>query len=150
MTHDASVPNNAPERSGRAGAIPVILALLAASCGAPEKAGTPPKSSTDWFSEQAETTGLDFVHVNGMSGERFIAEIMGPGVALRSAVWAGTAWEAAKYLFVINLARTNLRLFYGPLAFAVALVLWAQLSSMVLVFGALMVPAPTRRARNRE
>jgi YihY family inner membrane protein len=70
---------------------------------------------------------------------------VGSSVALRSALWAGTAWEAAKYLFVINLARANLRLYYGPLAFAVSLVLWAQLSSMVLVFGALMVPAPGRR-----
>lgn len=69
---------------------------------------------------------------------------VGVGVALRSALWAGTVWEAAKYLFVINLARTNLHLFYGPLAFAVSLVLWAQLSSMVLVFGALMVPGRRR------
>ena len=82
MPHDASVPNGAPERSGRAGAIPVILALLAVGCGAPEKAATAAKSSTDWFSEQSQATGLNFVHVNGMSGERFIAEIMGPGVAL--------------------------------------------------------------------
>src|SRR5262245_4432553 len=82
MLQDACVPNGASERSGRAGAIPVILALLATFCGASEKAATPTKSSTDWFSEQAKTTGLDFVHVNGMSGERFIAEIMGPGVAL--------------------------------------------------------------------
>ena len=66
---------------------------------------------------------------------------VGSGVALRSALWAGTAWEAAKYLFVINLARANLRLYYGPLAFAVSLVLWAYVSSLVLVFGALMVPA---------
>ena len=73
---------------------------------------------------------------------------VGRGVALRSALWAGTAWETAKYLFVINLARANLRLYYGPLAFAVSLVLWAQLSSMVLVFGALMVPA--RQPRRRE
>jgi membrane protein len=69
------------------------------------------------------------------------------GVALRSALWAGTAWEVGKYLFVINLARANLRLYYGPLAFAVSLVLWAQVSSMVLVFGALMVPAPGRNRR---
>ena len=72
---------------------------------------------------------------------------VGRGVAMRSALWAGTAWESAKYVFVINLARANLRLYYGPLAFAVSLVLWAQLSSMVLVFGALMVPAPGRRRR---
>jgi YihY family inner membrane protein len=72
---------------------------------------------------------------------------VGRRVALKSALWAGTAWETAKYLFVINLARTNLHLYYGPLAFAVALVLWAQLSSMVLVFGALMVPVPAGRRR---
>lgn len=71
---------------------------------------------------------------------------VGPRVALRAALWAGTAWELAKYLFVANLARTNLRALYGPLAFSVALVLWAYVSSLVLVFGALMVPAPVTRA----
>jgi len=62
----------------------VLLVLVAAGCRTPEKAGTAPlaKSSADWFSEQAQAMGLDFVHVNGMSGERFIAEVMGPGVAL--------------------------------------------------------------------
>lgn len=47
----------------------------------------------------------------------------------------------------VNLARANLRVVYGPLAFAVALVLWAYLSSLVLVFGALMSPAPARGHR---
>jgi YihY family inner membrane protein len=65
---------------------------------------------------------------------------VGSRVALRAALWAGTAWEAAKYLFVMNLARSNLQAVYGPLAFAVSLVLWAYVSSLVLVFGALMVP----------
>jgi uncharacterized BrkB/YihY/UPF0761 family membrane protein len=40
----------------------------------------------------------------------------------------------------MNLARSNLQAVYGPLAFAVSLVLWAYVSSLVLVFGALMVP----------
>jgi YihY family inner membrane protein len=71
---------------------------------------------------------------------------VGPRVALRAALWAGSAWELAKYLFVANLARANLRALYGPLAFSVALVLWAYVSSLVLVFGALMVPAPVTRA----
>ncbi|HEY7412685.1 MAG TPA: YihY/virulence factor BrkB family protein [Vicinamibacteria bacterium] len=71
----------------------------------------------------------------------------GPRVALHAALWAGTAWEAVKYLFVINLGRANLRLFYGPLAFAVSLVLWAYVSSLVLVFGALMAPADAKRRR---
>ena len=64
------------------------------------------------------------------------------GVAARAALWAGTSWEAAKYLFVVNLARSNLPTVYGPLAFAVSLVLWAYVSSLVLVFGALMSPRP--------
>jgi YihY family inner membrane protein len=71
---------------------------------------------------------------------------VGPRVALKAALWAGSAWELAKYLFVANLARANLRALYGPLAFSVALVLWAYVSSLVLVFGALMVPAPPARA----
>jgi membrane protein len=68
-------------------------------------------------------------------------------VAGRAALWAGTGWEAAKYLFVINLTRANLPAVYGPLAFAVSLVLWAYVSSLVLVFGALMSPRaePSRR-----
>jgi uncharacterized BrkB/YihY/UPF0761 family membrane protein len=64
------------------------------------------------------------------------------GVALKAALWAGAAWEAAKYGFVIQLERMNLPAFYGPLAFAVSLVLWAYVSSLAVVFGALMVPAP--------
>ena len=65
---------------------------------------------------------------------------VGTRVALQAALWAGVAWEAAKYLFVIHLGRMNLQAFYGPLAFAVSLVLWAYVSSLVLVFGALMAP----------
>jgi YihY family inner membrane protein len=61
-------------------------------------------------------------------------------VALRAALWGGTAWELVKYAFVATLARRNLSLFYGQLAFAVALVLWAYVSSLVLFFGALMAP----------
>jgi membrane protein len=75
---------------------------------------------------------------------------VGPRVALKAALWAGTAWEAAKYLFVLNLSRANLRAVYGPLAFAVSLVLWAYLSSLVLVFGALMVPVERTAARERR
>ena len=66
---------------------------------------------------------------------------VGSRVALRAALWAGVAWEAAKYLFVFNLGRANLQAVYGPLAFAVSLVLWAYVSSLVLVFGALMAPS---------
>jgi len=61
-------------------------------------------------------------------------------VAMKAALWAGSAWEALKYLFVIKLGQMNLETFYGPLAFSVSLILWAYVSSLVLVFGALIVP----------
>ena len=35
-----------------------------------------------WFTEQAKAVGLDFEHFNGMSGEFYFSEMMGPGVAL--------------------------------------------------------------------
>ncbi len=67
-------------------------------------------------------------------------------VAWRAGLWAALAWEASKYAFVWNLGRMQLQTFYGPLAFAVALVLWAYVSSVVLVFGAGMASgAPARR-----
>jgi membrane protein len=72
---------------------------------------------------------------------------VGARVALRAALWAGGAFEAAKYAFVWNLPRMNLHAFYGPLAFSVALLLWAYLSSLTLVFGALMSPLPAPRGR---
>ena len=64
----------------------------------------------------------------------------------RAALWAAVMWEVSKYAFVWNLGRMQLATFYGPLAFAVSLVLWAYVSSVVLVFGAAMAPgAPKGR-----
>ena len=37
---------------------------------------------SDWFTDEAHASGLDFVHVNGMSGRFYQPEIMTPGVAL--------------------------------------------------------------------
>jgi membrane protein/epoxyqueuosine reductase len=73
---------------------------------------------------------------------------VGTRVAVKAALWAGFAWESAKYGFVFQLGRMNLQAYYGPLAFAVSLVLWAFVSSLVLVFGALMAPVaePSRRS----
>jgi len=68
-------------------------------------------------------------------------------VAAQAALWAAVAWEASKYAFVWNLGRVQLATLYGPLAFAVSLVLWAYVSSLVLVFGAAMVPTPAARGR---
>jgi membrane protein len=72
------------------------------------------------------------------------------GLALKAALWASVAWEAAKYGFVIQLGRMNLQAFYGPLAFAVSLVLWAYVSSLAVVFGALMAPMPGNGGARNE
>jgi membrane protein len=71
--------------------------------------------------------------------------------ALRGALVAGTVWEAVKYVFIARLPKLQLEAFYGPLAFSVSLILWAYVSSLVLVFGALMVSAsaPPRPAKKR-
>jgi membrane protein len=71
---------------------------------------------------------------------------IGVRVAARAALWGGTAWELVKYLFVARLPAMKLEAVYGPLALAVALILWAFVSSLVLVFGALMTaPEAGRR-----
>jgi enediyne biosynthesis protein E4 len=35
--------------------------------------------ASELFAERSETSGLDFVHFNGMSGEYYFPEIMGAG-----------------------------------------------------------------------
>jgi membrane protein len=75
---------------------------------------------------------------------------VGSRTALRAAVIAGTAWECVKYVFIARLPALKLEAFYGPLAFSVSLILWAYISSLVLVFGALMVSAtPPGKTRRR-
>ena len=70
-------------------------------------------------------------------------------VALKAALWSAAAWEGVKYLFVIKLGQMNLQACYGPLALSVSLILWAYVSSLVLVFGALMTPVePQARGRS--
>jgi membrane protein/epoxyqueuosine reductase len=71
---------------------------------------------------------------------------VGLGTASSAAGWAAVLWEGSKYAFVWNLGRTNVASLYGPLAFAVSLVLWAYVSSLVLVFGAAMAPVASRRS----
>src|SRR5579871_2941476 len=44
-------------------------------------AGSPP-AGEDWFVDRAAEAGLDVVHVSGMSGQYYYAEIIGPGAAL--------------------------------------------------------------------
>jgi hypothetical protein len=68
----------------------LVVALWSAACGgsggdsssarpAPVQASS---DRSDWFVERAAASGLNFRHTNGMSGQMYIAEIMGPGVAL--------------------------------------------------------------------
>ena len=72
-----------------AGAALGVVLLRSAGGLAPPFTGRPadkgPAVSTsgaEWFVDRASDAGLDFVHFNGMSGERYYAEHMGPGVAL--------------------------------------------------------------------
>jgi len=70
-------------------------------------------------------------------------------VALKATLWSAVAWEGVKLLFVTKLGQMNLPALYGPLALAVSLILWAYVSSLVLVFGALMSPVGSARAPSR-
>ena len=71
--------------------LPVALCLslwtLASGCGGEPVA--PPGAAADrsapdepWFTDRAKESGLDFMHVNGASGQLFIPEILAPGSAL--------------------------------------------------------------------
>jgi enediyne biosynthesis protein E4 len=64
----------------------LIVAFGAACGGSPSSADRAPAPAAaptvEWFTERARETGLDFVHFNGMTGERYYPEIMAPGVAV--------------------------------------------------------------------
>jgi len=62
-------------------AVPCIAALACGTGGAPPDASTPGAESPEVFTDVAERVGLDFVHFNGMSGEKYMVEMMGPGGA---------------------------------------------------------------------
>ena len=57
-----------------------VTLVLLQGCGArePEAHAT----RVDWFVDRARDAGLDFVHVNGMSGKLYMVEVLAPGVAL--------------------------------------------------------------------
>lgn len=66
----------------------VVAVFVASGCGpsapappVPSSASSP-SSPADWFTDVAASSGLTFVHANGMSGQFYLAEIMSPGVAL--------------------------------------------------------------------
>lgn len=55
---------------------------------------------------------------------------------LPSALVTAVFWEAARSLFTLMLPRFNYRHVYGPIALFVALMTWAYISSVVVLFGA--------------
>jgi enediyne biosynthesis protein E4 len=57
---------------------------MASACGSPPDTRDSKAQTTaqPWFTDEAQAAGLSFVHENGMSGRRYIAEIMAPGAAL--------------------------------------------------------------------
>src|SRR5262245_3491361 len=61
--------------------VPITLVvLLFGGCGSKRESVAPPQQ--DWFVDRARETGIDFVHVNGMSGKLYMPEVLAPGVAL--------------------------------------------------------------------
>src|SRR5262245_25816468 len=64
----------------------VATASVVSGCGAgpdnPVPRRAPAEGEAEWFVDAAQSTGLDFVHFNGMSGGFYQPEIMAPGVGL--------------------------------------------------------------------
>ena len=60
--------------------ITLVVVTLLGGCGPKTESVAPPQQ--DWFVDRAKEAGIDFVHVNGMSGRLYMPEILAPGVAL--------------------------------------------------------------------
>ena len=60
----------------------VTSALGLVGCSADTDPRVPREGEIEWFVDRAQSTGLDFVHFNGMSGGFYQPEIMAPGVGL--------------------------------------------------------------------
>ena len=56
-----------------------LLACLLSGCGGFEP---PTPVISEWFVDGAAAAGLDFTHVNGMSGQLYMVEVLAPGVGL--------------------------------------------------------------------
>jgi hypothetical protein len=57
-------------------------AATGSTAGQADAAGPVPSGAENWFTEAAHDAGIDFQHFNGMTGQFYQLEIMGPGVAL--------------------------------------------------------------------
>jgi hypothetical protein len=60
-----------------------VLALVAGcgSSGGQASGAAGASRQPEWFVDRAADAAIDFVHVNGMSGQLYMPEILGPGVA---------------------------------------------------------------------
>lgn len=67
------------------------------------------------------------------------------GPMLRAAIFAGVLTEIAKYLYILSLPFLNFEAAYGPFHVSVTLLLWAFLSSMILLVGAHATAVPATR-----
>lgn len=67
---------------------------------------------------------------------------------LRAAVFAGLLTEVVKYVYIWTLPWLNFREVYGPFSVSVTLLMWAFLSSLVLLVGA-HLSAPVDPAANK-
>ena len=66
-------------------ALLVIVAGCGSSGGHPPSGGASAATATpqpEWFVDRAVESGIDFVHINGMTGLLYMPEILAPGVAL--------------------------------------------------------------------
>jgi hypothetical protein len=66
-------------------ALLVIVAGCGSSGGHPPSGGASAATATpqpEWFVDRAVESGIDFVHINGMTGQLYLPEILAPGVAL--------------------------------------------------------------------
>jgi len=55
---------------------------------------------------------------------------------LRTSIWTGLVWLAAKYAFVAILPHMDLKALYGPFYVSVGLLFWAYASGLILFAGA--------------
>lgn len=83
----ASLPAVSPIPRARTLVRPVfLLSLILPGCReaptSPAREPVAPDRSADPLIDVAESSGLDFVHFNGATGKRWMAEVMGAGVAL--------------------------------------------------------------------
>jgi uncharacterized BrkB/YihY/UPF0761 family membrane protein len=59
-----------------------------------------------------------------------------PRAVLPAAVSMGVLWEFAKYLYILALPWLDFKEVYGPFAISVTLIIWAFLSTLLLLAGA--------------